>query len=95
MNNHDPDAAIAVPIMGAMADSSLIVLLVLSVPELSGVGCCHTSHGAHSDNVLSILDLIISRLEHPRYLWSCGSCSRRRSPTVSEQGGDRSMEFQR
>ena len=58
--DHDPDAAVAVPLLGAIGGFVLIVLLVLSVPGIiAGVGLLSYQPWARILTiVLSILDLM-------------------------------------
>jgi len=95
--NHDPDAAFVVPMMGAIGGFVLIVLLILSVPGIiAGVGLLSYQPWARILTiVLSILDLISIPFGTALGIYGLWVLFTAEGAQLFEQGGGRSMEFQR
>jgi hypothetical protein len=93
----DPDAAFVVPMMGAIGGFVLIVLLVLSVPGIiAGVGLLSYQPWARILTiVLSILDLISIPFGTALGIYGLWVLFKAEGAQLFEQGGNRSMQFQR
>ena len=97
MNSHDPDAAIAVPIMGAIGGFVLIGLLILSVPGIiAGIGLLSYQPWARILTiVLSILDLIHIPFGTALGVYGLWVLFTTEGVRLFEQGRAESMQFQR
>ena len=95
--DHDPDAAFVVPLMGAIGGFVLIVLLILSVPGIiAGVGLLSYQPWARILTiVLSILDLISIPFGTALGIYGLWVLFNTEGAQLFEQGGGRSMQFQR
>ena len=93
----DPEAAFVVPMMGAIGGFVLIVLLVLSVPGIiAGIGLLSYQPWARILTiVLSILDLISIPFGTALGIYGRWVLFTAEGAQLFEQGGDRSMQFQR
>ena len=95
--DNDPDAAFVVPMMGAIGGFVLIVLLILSVPGIiAGVGLLSYQPWARILTiVLSILDLISIPFGTALGIYGLWVLFNTEGAQLFEQGGGRSMQFQR
>jgi len=95
--DNDPDAAFVVPMMGAIGGFVLLVLLILSVPGIiAGVGLLSYQPWARILTiVLSILDLISIPFGTALGIYGLWVLFNTEGAQLFEQGGGRSMQFQR
>jgi len=95
--DNDPDAAFVVPMMGAIGGFVLIVLLILSVPGIiAGIGLLSYQPWARILTiVLSILDLISIPFGTALGIYGLWVLFNTEGAQLFEQGGGRSMQFQR
>src|SRR5262245_18083985 len=95
--DHDPGAALVLPMMGAIAGFVLIVLLVLSVPGIiGGIGLLSYQPWARILTiVLSILDLVSIPFGTALGIYGLWVLFTTEGAQLFEQGGARPMQFQR